>query len=104
MFTVVKLIIFLIPQMISLLGSSALQMGIIWYLTLSYSSGTILMVASIAAYIPQIIFSIIAGHIIDKRHRKLLIMLSDMVSASLALILYSAVSAGHDSGVPDTCR
>ena len=93
----VKLIIFLIPQMISLLGSSALQMGIIWYLTLSYSSGTILMVASIAAYIPQIIFSIIAGHIIDKRHRKLLIMLSDVVSASLALILYSVISAGHDS-------
>ena len=92
-----KLIIFLIPQMISLLGSSALQMGIIWHLTLSYSSGTILMVASIAAYIPQIIFSIIAGHIIDKRHRKLLIMLSDMVSASLALILYSVISAGHDS-------
>ena len=97
MFTVAKLIIFLIPQMISLLGSSALQMGIIWHLTLSYSSGTILMAASIAAYIPQIIFSIIAGHIIDKRHRKLLIMLSDMVSASLALILYSVISVGHDS-------
>ena len=97
MFTVTKLIIFLIPQMISLLGSSALQMGIIWHLTLSYSSGTILMAASIAAYIPQIIFSIIAGHIIDKRHRKLLIMLSDMVSASLALILYSVISVGHDS-------
>ena len=89
-----RLLLFLIPQSFSLLGSSIAQFGIIWTLTLSYSSGKILLLASIAAFIPQIALMILSGVLSDKRKRKRVIILSDLFSALIALLFSLSIGEG----------
>ena len=89
-----RLLLFLIPQSFSLLGSSIAQFGIIWTLTLSYSSGKILPLASIAAFIPQIALMILSGVLSDKRKRKRVIILSDLFSALIALLFSLSIGEG----------
>ena len=89
-----RLLLFLIPQSFSLLGSSIAQFGIIWTLTLSYSSGKILLLASLAAFIPQIALMILSGVLSDKRKRKRVIILSDLFSAFIALLFSLSIGEG----------
>ena len=89
-----RLLLFLIPQSFSLLGSSLAQFGIIWTLTLSYSSGKILLLASLAAFIPQIALMILSGVLSDKRKRKRVIILSDLFSALIALLFSLSIGEG----------
>lgn len=89
-----RLLLFLIPQSFSLLGSSIAQFGIIWTLTLSYSSGKILLLASLAAFIPQIALMILSGVLSDKRKRKRVIILSDLFSALIALLFSLSIGEG----------
>ena len=94
LFSVARLLLFLIPQSFSLLGSSIAQFGIIWTLTLSYSSGKILLLASIAAFIPQIALMVLSGVLSDKRKRKRVIILSDLFSALIALFFSLSIREG----------
>lgn len=89
-----RLLLFLIPQSFSLLGSSIAQFGIIWTLTLSYSSGKILLLASLAAFIPQIALMILSGVLSDKRKRRRVIILSDLFSALIALLFSLSIGEG----------
>ena len=82
-----RLLLFLLPQTLSLLGSSLAQYGIIWMLTLRYASGKVLLAATLASFIPQILLMLLSGSVSDKKHRKLVIILSDGLSAITALIL-----------------
>lgn len=82
-----RLFLFLLPQSFSLLGSSIAQFGIIWTLTLDYSSGTVLLLASLAAFIPQIILMLASGILTDRGKRKRTIIISDTASALMALFL-----------------
>ena len=92
-----RLLAFLLPQMLSLLGSSIAQFGIIWTLTLRYSSGSVLFLASAAAFIPQLILMMPAGAAADRRSRKAAMMLSDGISALLAIAVIAACRRGSDS-------
>ena len=83
--------------MLSLLGSSIAQFGIIWTLTLRYSSGSVLFLASAAAFIPQLILMLPAGAAADRRSRKAAMMLSDVISAFLAIAVIAACRRGSDS-------
>lgn len=76
-----KIIKFLSAQTISLLGSSLVQYAIIWYITLKTSSGTMMAVATLCGYLPQICLSLFAGFWIDRYNRRLLIIASDAVIA-----------------------
>lgn len=78
---------FLFAQTCSLLGSSLVQYAIVWYITLSTSSGKMLTIATVCGFAPQIIISLFAGVWIDRYNRKRMIMLADAMIAVATLIL-----------------
>ena len=82
-----RLLLFLLPQTLSLLGSLLAQYGIIWTLTLRYSSGKVLLAATLASFVPQILLMLLAGRAADRRGRKAVLIVSDLLSALTALIL-----------------
>ena len=88
---------FLTAQTISLLGSSLVQYAIIWYITLSTSSGKMLTISTLCGFLPQIMISLFAGVWIDRYDRKKMIMLSDSVIAAATLLLAAAFFTGHRS-------
>ncbi len=91
-----RYLLFLVPQMLSLLGSSALQFGIIWTLTMRYSSGMLLFVSSVLGFVPQFLLMLFSGSLADRNSRKRLIIASDSISALMALILLLSIRAGYD--------
>lgn len=86
---------FLSAQTISLFGSSLVQYAIIWYVTLSTSSGVMLTISTVCGFLPQICISLFAGTWIDKYNRKKIIMISDIVIAISTLILAIVFLAGY---------
>lgn len=89
--------LFLSAQTISLFGSSLVQYAIIWYIILTTSSGTFVMLATACGFAPQIVISLFAGVWIDRYDRKKLIMLSDALIAVVTLGLAIAFLNGYKS-------
>lgn len=87
--------VFLTAQTISLFGSSIVQYAIIWYITLSTSSGRMLTLSTICGFLPQIIISLFAGVFIDQYDRKKIVMLSDSIIAVSTLVLALSFLAGN---------
>jgi DHA3 family macrolide efflux protein-like MFS transporter len=79
--------IFLISQSISLFGSSLVAYAIIWYITLTTSSGLMMSISILASFLPQILISLFAGVWADRYHRKYIIMASDGLVALATLVL-----------------
>lgn len=74
-------------QAFSLLGSAAVQFAIIWWLTKKTESPFILTVATIAAFLPGILFGAFAGIWIDRYSRKAVMIAADgLVAISSALL------------------
>lgn len=86
---------FLTAQTISLFGSSLVQYAIVWYVTLSTSSGKMLTISTLCGFLPQILISLFAGVWIDRYDRKKMIMLSDSVIALATLLLAVVFLTGH---------
>ena len=82
-----KIVCFLSAQTISLLGSSIVQFGMIWYITLTTTSGLMLTISTLCGFLPQIIIALFAGSWIDKYDAKKVVMLSDSMIALATLIL-----------------
>lgn len=90
-----KIVRFLTAQTISLFGSSIVQYAIVWYITLTTSSGKMLTLSTLCGFLPQILIAPLAGVWIDRHSRKKLIMLSDTVIALSTFLLALAFLAGH---------
>lgn len=88
---------FLTAQTISLFGSSLVQYAIVWYITLSTSSGKMVALSTVCGFVPQIIISLFAGVWVDRYDRKKLIMASDSAIAVSTLILAISFLTGHRS-------
>lgn len=88
---------FLSAQTISLLGSSIVQYAIIWYITLTTSSGQMLMISTLCGFLPQIFISLFAGVWIDRYDRKTMIILSDSLIAVSTLFLAVMFLNGYKS-------
>lgn len=86
---------FLGAQTISLFGSSLVQYAIVWYITLSTSSGKMLTISTLCGFLPQILISLFAGLWIDRYDRKKIIMFSDGLIALSTLFLSIAFITGH---------
>jgi DHA3 family macrolide efflux protein-like MFS transporter len=91
---------FLSAQAISLLGSSIVQYAIAWWIVLETDSGTMAMLAVIAAFLPQIAVSPFAGVLLDRYNRKYIIMISDSVIALATLILFIVMHLGYSGLTP----
>jgi DHA3 family macrolide efflux protein-like MFS transporter len=87
-------LLFLISQNISLLGSGVVGYAVIWHITLETSSGLWMMLATIAANLPQIIISLWGGALADRFNRKYLIMAADGFIALATLGLAIAYWTG----------
>lgn len=86
---------FLTAQTISLFGSSLVQYAIVWYITLTTSSGKMLTLSTLCGFLPQIGISLFAGVWIDCYNRKWMIMIPDLVIAAATLALATAFWSGH---------
>ncbi|RPI21409.1 MAG: MFS transporter, partial [Chloroflexota bacterium] len=79
--------VFLSSQSLSMFGSMLVQYAIIWHVTLTTQSGTVLTISTLAAFLPQILISLFAGVWADRYPRKILIIAADVLTAVSTLIL-----------------
>ncbi|CAM4235173.1 MFS transporter [Bacillus manliponensis] len=92
-----KIILFLMAQTISLFGSSLVQYAIIWYITLTTSSGLMMTIATVCGFLPQIAISLFAGVWIDRYDRKKMIILSDGIIALATFVLAMLFFIGYEN-------
>jgi DHA3 family macrolide efflux protein-like MFS transporter len=81
-------------QAFSLFGSSLVQFALIWYLTQKTGSATVLATASLFAMLPQILLGPIAGTVVDRGSRRLIMIASDATIAVFTLLLAYLFWAG----------
>lgn len=86
---------FLTAQTLSLFGSSLVQYAIIWYITLSTTSGKMLMISTLCGFLPQVCISLFAGVWIDRYNRKHIIMFADGLIAIATFCLAITFISGN---------
>jgi len=79
-------------QALSLLGSSLVQFALVWWLTRTAGSATVLALASLMAMLPQVFISPVAGALVDRWNRRLVMMVADGLIA-LAVVVLAALFA-----------
>ncbi len=89
--------VFLVSQLLTLLGSSLVQYAIMWHITLETESGFMMTLYIICGFIPTFLLSPFAGVWADRYNRKWLIMLADGSIALATLILAVLYYLGQGS-------
>ena len=89
-----RVVLLLIGQAFSLLGSNIVQYAIWWWIVLQTNSGMGMLLATLFGVVPQAIVSIFGGSWADRHSRKLLIMLPDMVIAVVTVVLSLSFAMG----------
>ncbi len=73
---------------ISIFTSSILQMAFVWYLSEKTGSAAVLSIAMLFAFVPQAFLSAFIGVYVDRWKRKVIMVLTDLLIALLALIIF----------------
>lgn len=80
-------------QQMSLIGSMLAQFALVWWLTQTTGSATVLATASMVAIIPQVVLGPMIGALVDRWNRRLVMILADgamaLAAAWLALLFWS---------------
>lgn len=84
-------------QTVSLIGSSAVQFSLIWWLASETSSALMLSLAGLLAFLPQLILGPFAGVWIDRLKRKTVIISSDLFIAFAAAVFALLFIAGYQA-------
>lgn len=84
-------------QAFSIIGSSAVQFSIIFYLSMRTGSATVLGIAAIMGFLPGAILGSFAGVYIDRNRKKTVMMLADGFIALSSLVLVAAFMLGEPS-------
>jgi DHA3 family macrolide efflux protein-like MFS transporter len=74
-------------QVFSLVGSKVVQFALIWWLTQLTGSATVLATASMVALIPEILLGPLAGVLVDRWNRRLIMIVADSLIALASLWL-----------------
>ncbi|MCD5416015.1 MFS transporter [Candidatus Bipolaricaulota bacterium] len=74
-------------QQLSLIGSRAAQFALVWWLTTTTGSATVLATATMVALFPQILLGPLAGAYIDRWNRRRVMMIADSFIALISLWL-----------------
>ncbi len=82
-----NIILFLGTQTVSLFGSMLVQYAIMWQITLTTQSGTMMTAAIVCGFLPTFFLSPFAGVWADRYNRKSMIILADALIAVATLIL-----------------
>ena len=77
-------------QAFSLLGSQLVQFALIWWLTESTGSATVLATASLVGLLPQVVFGPLVGTLVDRWNRRVTMIVADSVIA-LAIVGLAAL-------------
>jgi DHA3 family macrolide efflux protein-like MFS transporter len=83
-----------VGQAISLIGSSAVQFALIWWLTIETGSAIVLSLATLLIYLPYVVLGPFAGVWIDRLERKTVIIFADLFTAFVALAFSTAFFFG----------
>lgn len=76
----------LIGQAFSLVGSQLVQFAIVWWVTQTTGSASMLSLASLVALVPQVILGPFVGTLVDRWNRRMILIVADSISA-LALVV-----------------
>ncbi len=74
-------------QSVSLLGSQLVQFALIWWLTQTTGSATVLAMASLAGFLPQVILGPFVGVLVDRWNRRLTMFVADASVAAATVVL-----------------
>ncbi|HUS78551.1 MAG TPA: MFS transporter [Patescibacteria group bacterium] len=91
-------------QTFSLLGSRLVQFSIIWWLTSTTGSASVLALGSIIALLPQVLVTPFAGALVDRWNRRAVMIVTDLLIAGAVVVLallyaWDAVSVWHIYGL-----
>jgi len=79
-------------QAFSLFGSALVQFALVWWLTQTTGSATVLALASMMAMLPQVLISPFAGALVDRWNRRTVMIVADGLIA-LAVVVLAALYA-----------
>ncbi|OUN87193.1 MFS transporter [[Collinsella] massiliensis] len=82
-------------ELISVLTSSVLQMGLIWHITLTTNSASMLSLASLAGFLPLALFGMVAGTIVDRFPLRRSLIGADLFIAAVSLVVAVAAAMGE---------
>lgn len=82
-----KYLTILSGQTVSLIGSSAVQFALIWWLTSESKSAVMLSLAGLFAFLPQMILGPFVGVWLDRLTRKYVVIFADLFMGLMALVL-----------------
>ncbi|MCP4426271.1 MAG: MFS transporter, partial [Chloroflexi bacterium] len=87
-------------QAFSLLGSSLARFALVWYLTKTTGSATVLASAALASLLPMLLLQPIAGALVDRWNRRIILIAADgLIALATAVLVISftlgAVQLGH---------
>lgn len=82
-----KYLTILSGQTVSLIGSSAVQFSLIWWLTNESKSAIMLSLAGLSAYLPQLFLGPFVGVWLDRLKRKYIVIFADLFMGLVALVL-----------------
>ena len=74
-------------QAASLLGSQLVQFALIWWLTKTTGSATVLATATLAGLLPQVILGPVSGALVDRWNRRVIMIAADSVIALATVAL-----------------
>ena len=72
-------------QALSLLGSQLVQFALIWWLTKTTGSATVLAMATLVGLVPSIILGPVAGALVDRWNRRVIMIVADAVIAAATI-------------------
>lgn len=81
-------------QLLSVFGSAVVGFSLVWWLTKTTGSGTILATASLAGLLPHVIISPFAGALVDRLNRRLVMMVADALVALATALLVILFATG----------
>ncbi len=82
-------------QAFSLLGSQLVSFAVIWWLTKTTGSATILATASLVGLIPQVVLGPITGALVDRWNRRLTMIIADGLIALATILLAVLFALGN---------
>jgi DHA3 family macrolide efflux protein-like MFS transporter len=74
-------------QALSLLGSNLVGFAVIWYMTVTTGSATVLAIASLVGILPNVILGPFIGPLVDRWDRRRTMLVSDATVAAATLVL-----------------
>ena len=81
-------------QAFSLLGSQLVSFALIWWLTKSTGSATVLATASLVGLVPQVLLGPLAGALVDRWNRRVVMIVADSLVALFTLVLAALFAFG----------